>query len=131
MGIVRVEALHAIGRSSSNTSGAFQYSEPVPALDVVTLGCGEGLREVGVRAQPLGLLAHHAGRLEPPDRATRAHAREPIQRRERLAVDDRKRLDHGRQTARTSMRDTHRSADYTLELALDRLTVRRIEIWGN
>lgn len=124
---MRVQALHSIGRPSSDTAGTFQRSEAVAAVDVVALGGGERLSELVVRTKSLGQIAHHTGRLEPPYCAARAHARQPIERRERLAVHEREGFDDGRQSTRTSISDADVTTDGTFDLALDRRAIVGVE----
>lgn len=122
-----MKTLHTIRRSSADATGAFQKGQRVAALDVFAFGGGERLRKIGICAQPLAQVTHHAGCLEPSDGTARSDACEPIQRRERLAVHKRERLDDGGQSASTTNRDVHVAAHRSFDLTLDRCAIVGVE----
>jgi hypothetical protein len=124
---VRVQALHAIVGSSAHPAGALELMEPIASRDVILVRCAEPRGELFVGVQPFVELLHTSGRLETSDRFRRAHARQPVQGRERILVDDRKRLDHRRKAARTSVRDADVAAQRTSELTFDRSAVLRAQ----
>lgn len=118
-----VQTFDAVRRPASDTTGAVEALEGVAALDVVALGDGELLREVIVGAQARCQLLHHTRRLEPPDGSARADAREPVQGRERLAVEAREGLDDRGEATGTPDGHPHIAADAAVELPLDGIAI--------
>lgn len=117
--VVRMQAFHAIERTSADTSTAFEAMQCVPPRDVITLRVGVLRGEGLVRSQSIGQLSQMSGRLEVTDLAASAHTRQPEERRKRRAVHDRKRLDHSRMPAPAPHRDAYVAAKPPAELSLD------------
>ena len=128
--IVSVETLHSVGRTPTDTTGTVQAIQRVASADVVVLGRRECLCERLVVGQSRRQLAHVPGRFERAYRTRRPCTREPIQRRERLAVDERKGLDHRGQTAETADGDANLATQGTADLPLDRVAVFGVDLEG-
>jgi hypothetical protein len=118
-----MQTLHAVARSTTDASPSLELVVRVASRDVV-VGCGlEGRAELGIGREPIVDLGDRTGRLEAADGRARPTAREPVQRRERLAVDDGMGLDHRRETARTPNGDPDRTTQTATELTLDRRAI--------
>jgi hypothetical protein len=120
---VRVQAFHAIRRSSTDTAGALQDVHRIASRDVVRVGGFERGAELRIALEPLVHLAHAALGLELPGGSDRTPAREPVQRGERLAVDEWMRLDHRRQAAAAAHGDAYLATQAATELTLDRRVI--------
>src|SRR5439155_7643249 len=99
MRVVRVQTLHPVGRTATDAAGTLELVQRVATPAIVGVGSEQFVRKSGVVTHLFGELTHHTAGFEPSDGLRRAATREPVQGRERLAVDQRERFDHGREAA--------------------------------
>jgi hypothetical protein len=117
--VVRVETLHAVGRSAADATRAFEAMKRIATAAIIGVGRSETRREFFVLTHTLRKIGHHTGRLESSDGLGCATAGEPVERRERLSVDERERLDHRRESAAATHGDTHLTTQSASDLTLD------------
>jgi hypothetical protein len=125
---VRVQALHTVGRSSADGPGPLEAVVGVAASHVIGVGGLECRAEALIGGQTLVQLAHRPRGLEPSHRRDRAATRQPVERGERFAVDERVRLDDGRQSAAAADGDLDLTTRTATELSLDRRAIFRREL---
>ena len=93
---MRMQTLHAIRWPTTDRTRAFEPVMGITSRDVVGVRRVESGAEFGIASQPLVELAHAALSFEATDGLRRSPTGQPVQRGERLSVDERMRLDHGR-----------------------------------
>jgi hypothetical protein len=128
MRVLRVQTLDAIGRTPSDPTATRQWMPGVASAPVVGIRLLVGAGEILVGSEALCEIAHHTGRLEPPDGMDRAPAREPIQRGERFAVDQGVGLDDRGEPAPAPDGDADVPAHPATELSLDRRAVFGLQV---
>jgi hypothetical protein len=107
---MRMQTLHAVRRTTAHPSGTVESMQRVTLRDVLLVRRAKGFGERLVVMKTFVEVLHTPGCFEPPDGFGRPHACQPIERRERIAVDEGMRLDDGRKTARTPVRDAYVTA---------------------
>jgi len=121
--VVRVETLDAIRGSAADAAAVVEAVQRVPARDIVTVRLRVRGRELLVLQQALAQPPEVTGRLQPADGLGGTDTREPEERRKRLPVDDRMRLDDGGQTTRTTNGYADLSPQRTADLPFDGVPV--------